>query len=403
MADKRFSGAPFGSQSARFDVSAIHPDNKKPGTYTEVPYCRKATSEEVRRLGPGTYEAAPGDFSPLVLQRKAAGPGWKREEETKRLSQMPHFLFKETLERNHLLRQSLGPGRYNMKSFVEILEEKPASELGVCSTRETRFKEDQKICNPGPGTYGNPYKLTEERAAKSASSKGLMENEKTINRLPQSAGSGLGPGTYNVKNFVAESLKHRAGKRGLYDLSISSRDQLIYGHFGSQHSLKLKEYEPGQYPKTSFTEELGSGYKKKHGTFGKIAQYPEVPTERMCRSTLAHCPRPSKSPGPGFYDVKPSFTPRPETGVPFLCSAKRFERKSCSLLSGNMNPVGVGRYDITKELHGKTATCFRAPFLSKSGRSFGNPTRYKFLEERMQPKNIHTATVRSPHISLITA
>ena len=32
----------------RFDVSGVHPQNKTPGTYTEVPYCRKATSKEVR-------------------------------------------------------------------------------------------------------------------------------------------------------------------------------------------------------------------------------------------------------------------------------------------------------------------------------------------------------------------
>ena len=31
----------------RFDVSGVHPQNKTPGTYTEVPYCKKATSKEV--------------------------------------------------------------------------------------------------------------------------------------------------------------------------------------------------------------------------------------------------------------------------------------------------------------------------------------------------------------------
>ena len=31
----------------RFDISAVHPQSKMPGTYTEVPYCRKATSKEV--------------------------------------------------------------------------------------------------------------------------------------------------------------------------------------------------------------------------------------------------------------------------------------------------------------------------------------------------------------------
>ena len=35
------------SLCCRFDVSGVHPQNKMPGTYTEVPYCKKATSKEV--------------------------------------------------------------------------------------------------------------------------------------------------------------------------------------------------------------------------------------------------------------------------------------------------------------------------------------------------------------------
>lgn len=31
----------------RFDISAVHPQRKLPGTYTEVPYCRVATAREV--------------------------------------------------------------------------------------------------------------------------------------------------------------------------------------------------------------------------------------------------------------------------------------------------------------------------------------------------------------------
>lgn len=82
MAEKKYKGAPFGTQTARysrstpiyviinfharefrtkyrvvfvylvfssrFDVSAVHPQNKLPGTYTQVPYCKKATSTEVK-------------------------------------------------------------------------------------------------------------------------------------------------------------------------------------------------------------------------------------------------------------------------------------------------------------------------------------------------------------------
>ena len=31
----------------RFDISGVHPQSKMPGTYTQVPYCKKATTIEV--------------------------------------------------------------------------------------------------------------------------------------------------------------------------------------------------------------------------------------------------------------------------------------------------------------------------------------------------------------------
>uniref|UniRef100_A0A8C5R9G4 Uncharacterized protein n=1 Tax=Leptobrachium leishanense TaxID=445787 RepID=A0A8C5R9G4_9ANUR len=380
------------TNESRFDISSIHPESKKPGSYTQVPYCRRANSEQASRLGPGSYEPAPGNFSPTVLQRKASGPGWKRELETKRLSQMPHFLFKETQERNRLLKQSLGPGSYNIKSFSELLEEKPSSERGVCSTRDVRFKDSQKVCYPGPGTYGIPHRLIEDRATKSASNKGLMEGGTAIRQVPKTAGSGLGPGTYKVESCIDETLEKVVGKRGPYDLFSGSRDQPVYGHIGSQVKM---ESEPGQYKMKSFTEEWESEHKKKRGFLGRIAQYPNVSAERLCCSSLVHCPRPANSPGPGYYDVKSSFPQKTGSNVAFLCSAKRFERKSCRLLSGSAHPVGVGRYDITKELHGKTTTCYMMPFLSKTGRYFATPMRGAVLQERIRYKNRHTPAVRS--------
>ena len=35
---------------SRFDISGVHPQSRMPGTYTQVPYCKKATSELVRLL-----------------------------------------------------------------------------------------------------------------------------------------------------------------------------------------------------------------------------------------------------------------------------------------------------------------------------------------------------------------
>ncbi|XP_073449558.1 ciliary microtubule-associated protein 2 [Aquarana catesbeiana] len=396
MAEKKFTGAPFGCQSARFDVSAIHPIYKKPGTYTQVSHCRRATSEQGRRLGPGTYDPAPGDFSASVLERKASAPGWKRAVETEKLTEMPHFLYRETWERNRWLKQNMGPGRYNIKSFTDLMEEKPSSVRGTCNTREVRFKENIKDCFPGPGSYGtggNPYSLIEERATKSASSKGIMDTEAGKCNSDVIKGSGLGPGTYNLKNSTNEVLQHTVGKRGPYDVFTGSRSQPIqYGYFATP---KRTPSEPGQYKVKSFIEEFEGEHQKKHGHFGKIAQYPKVPTERILCSSLNHWPRPVDSPGPGSYDTKTLFKTVRQSSAPFLTSAKRFEKKSCRLLFGSSNPVGVGRYDINKPLRGKTATTYRTSFLSKTGRYLSNPQRDKVFQERIQKSHTSSAVGRS--------
>ncbi|XP_069837746.1 ciliary microtubule-associated protein 2 isoform X1 [Dendropsophus ebraccatus] len=391
MAGKKFTGAPFGCQTARFDVSSLYPELKKPGTYTQVSYCKRATSDLERRLGPGTYEAAPGDFSPSVLERNASAPGWKRAEETQRLTEMPHLLYREAWERNRLLKQNMGPGRYNAKSFVELMEEKPSSVRGVCNTRDVRFKDQSKYSNPGPGTYGkggNPYALLEERASKSASWKGVMDSETSKYRTSASIGSDLGPGTYNIKASTEEILQHSVGKRGAYDLFTGLRSEPIpYGYFATP---KHNPSEPGQYKIKAFTEELENEQKKKLGKFGKIPQYPKVPGERVLCSSLAHWPRPINSPGPGSYETKPLFASVRTSSAPFLTSAKRFDRKSCRILFGSSNPVGVGRYNIEKPPRGKTATSFRTSFLSKTGRYLSNFERDKVLQERIQKS--HTAS-----------
>ncbi|XP_063795733.1 ciliary microtubule-associated protein 2 isoform X2 [Pseudophryne corroboree] len=369
----------------RFDVSAVYPKFKKPGSYTQVPYCKTATSETARRLGPGTYDPRTGDFNPFVLERVASTPGWKRAEETERLTVMPHVLYKETWERNRLLKQNMGPGRYNINSFLELTEKKPASLRGVCGTKDVRFKDDIKNCTPGPGTYGkagNPYTLIEERASKSASSKVIMDSE-TIKCSSESSNECVpGPGAYNLKCSIDETLKHVVGKRGPYDLFSGSRSQnILYGHFATPQCYQK---ELGYCDAKSFIEVLESDQKKKHGKFGKIHRFPKVPTDRIFYSSLAHCPRPLNSPGPGSYDVKPVFASVRQSSAPFLTSAKRFDRKSCRVLFGSDSPVGVGRYDINKPTSGKTATCYRSAFLSKTGRSSSDQEKEKALKERTQ-------------------
>ncbi|KAM4642806.1 ciliary microtubule-associated protein 2 [Discoglossus pictus] len=385
MSEKKFSGAPFGSQSARFDVSAVYPAYKKPGQYTQTPYCRAATSELKRRLGPGTYNDDFGDFSITTLQRKASGPGWKRAEETARLTEMPHLLYKETWDKMRFLKQNMGPGRYNLKSFVELLGSKPSSIRGACSTRDVRFKEDQKDCSPGPGSYGkggNPYALKEERAN---ISRGLMSSGDRKCTSSPNTGCDLGPGSYKLKSSIDETLSHVVSKRGPYDLFSGSRAQpVLYGYLATP---KAGDSEPGQYKVKSFTEELENEHKKKHGTFGTMSRYPSVPAERIYYSSLTHCPRPAKSPGPGSYEAKSIFTPTRPLSVPFLCSAKRFDNKASRILFASSNQVGVGRYDLTKPAHHTISGC-RSAFLSKSERSLTNSEKDKVLKERIQQKNM---------------
>lgn len=54
-------------------------------------------------------------------------------------------------------------------------------------------------------------------------------------------GSGLGPGTYNLKNSTNEVLRHAVGKRGPYDVFTGSRSQPIqYGYFATPVSKTFK-------------------------------------------------------------------------------------------------------------------------------------------------------------------
>jgi hypothetical protein len=96
-----------------------------PGTYTEVPYCKKATSKEVsstrmfnkhriykislqnRLLGPGTYCFDTGDFSERAVWAKARGPNWEWAFQLVRLSAIPHALFRREWEQRKHVRRLL--------------------------------------------------------------------------------------------------------------------------------------------------------------------------------------------------------------------------------------------------------------------------------------------------------
>ncbi|XP_043941435.1 lymphocyte expansion molecule [Protopterus annectens] len=384
MALKKYQGAPFGCQTARFDVTGIYPDSKKPGTYTEVPYCKIANSELERRLGPGTYNIEKGDFSAGVVERKASGPGWARAVETAKLAQMPHLLFKDLWDQKKFLKRKLGPGSYKIDDFIEVTQKRPLSVRGICDTREERFREQFKFCTPGPGTYGKggvPSAVMEEKASRSAGSRGILDSDSSIDRSPITIGCDLGPGTYNLKSSTDMLLNHVVGKRGPYDLFTGERaTPICYGYFAAPKQTK----SPDVYKVKSFVEELNEDGKKKHGVFGSYPQFPSPPTERIYHSTLSQCPRPPNSPGPGRYDTKPLSHPENQKQPPFLSSIDRFDSKAEKFFTGNFNPVGPGRYEVPRSPSSKTPRTYKSTFLSKTHRYLYDQDRDRFLRERIQ-------------------
>ncbi|MGH0140918.1 UNVERIFIED_CONTAM: hypothetical protein FKN15_073039 [Acipenser sinensis] len=301
----------------RFDVSGVYPDKKTIGAYTEVPYCKTATSELVRRRGPGTYNADTGNFSPAAVLRRAGGPGWKRAQETLRQNQLPHVLYRDVWERKRILKRKLGPASYKMKDFIELREERPASVLGVCESRESRFRSiTAEECDPGPGTYKVKDSL-QELLNRTVSKRGPYDVFTGPRSRHASTGHYVvlecvpGPGTYKVKDSLQELLNRTVSKRGPYDVFTGPRSR--HASTGHYVVLKTTNLGPGQYEIKSFVEDLQSKEKKKSGEFSSLLQYPSTPTERVGCSTLSHCPRPT-NPGPGCYNILESDKSRTAMG-----------------------------------------------------------------------------------------
>ncbi|XP_062578603.1 ciliary microtubule-associated protein 2-like [Saccostrea cucullata] len=195
MAEKKFNGAPFGTQTARFDVSGVHPKSKYPGTFTEIPYDKKSIDELNRRLAPGTYKVDVGGFNKKSVDERAAGPGWARAYEVERMAALPHLLHKDQWELKKLLQRKLAPGSYDIKDFLQVSDEKPRSIRGICQTRDQRFKENVAANEtPGPGTYGKggvPQAAVEEKAKKSTSTVGMLDAGSSTPRNLPTVGSEL--------------------------------------------------------------------------------------------------------------------------------------------------------------------------------------------------------------------
>uniref|UniRef100_A0A672TV39 Ciliary microtubule associated protein 2 n=1 Tax=Strigops habroptila TaxID=2489341 RepID=A0A672TV39_STRHB len=236
-----------------------------------------------------------------------------------RLSQLPHFQFKEIMKRRkRQVRDRLGPGTYNIKDFLQ--ETRPTSIRGICDTRDERFRDD---CFPGPGTYGNPYIPLDERDKRSPFSLCLQ-------------GSGLGPGTYSLRSSIGRGLQRAGGPRPCQRVS-GGRPKPTGG--GYQHLEQKKGTEVITVTVKSFLDELMSNENKKKGCFSTLPRDPGCPMERIFWFTLSQCPRKNVM-GPGSYNPKHYLVLPHSPTLPVDGEAHE--------IFSFQNPVGVGRYDTSK-------------------------------------------------------
>ncbi|CAI5777091.1 Uncharacterized protein PODLI_1B022008 [Podarcis lilfordi] len=381
---KGFTGAPFWSQTARFDVSAIYPDVKRPSTYLQAPYTKTVCSDLNRKLGPGTYSIDYGGFSSSHLHKKMSSSSWAKAQEAARLTKMPHFNFKEICSRTKALKAKLGPGTYEYSDFLQLQEKRPHSIRGICDTGAVRFKDRIRECYPGPGTYGNPYAALDKKEKRSVTALGIMDSKTSKCFAFPNVGSGLGPGTYNIKNGVDEMLKRVVSLKGPYETFTGDRSKpIVCGHYATDK----KSIELSGTTLKSFLEELESRDKRKHGTFGSHVWNPKCPSDRIFWATVSQCPREQYLTGPGSYDIKPIKRKEYENQPPFWIGAKRFDRKAYRLFVGNANPVGVGRYDTMKHEKYRKKIRYRSLYMHDTQRYLSNLERDKCLQERITPVN----------------
>ncbi|XP_075616683.1 ciliary microtubule-associated protein 2 [Balearica regulorum gibbericeps] len=328
-------------------------------------------------------------------QGKASASGWAGAEKGSRLSQLPHFQFKEIMKRRKRQQERLSPGMYDIRDFLQ--ETRPSSLRGICDTREQRFRDPHRDCFPGPGTYGprgNPYARLEERDKRSASTRGLMDSRTAKCALPADVGSGLGPGTYHPQSSIDEGLR-RLGGRG--PCQPFSRDRAKHAS-GGHHALERRRAEPSTGTVKGFVEELMFKENKKKGCFSTLPRNPGCPTERIFWATLSQCPREAYVVGPGSYNPNPigRSTYSSQFQPPFCSSAKRFDRRSYHLFTGNeqhqqhiaklvQNPVGVGRYDITEREKYPQKTRCQSLYRCDAQRYLSNLKRDACLLERLKP------------------
>ncbi|XP_055091161.1 ciliary microtubule-associated protein 2 isoform X3 [Symphalangus syndactylus] len=341
VATKWFTGAPFGVQSHRFDISAVYPNRKKFSTFTEAPYSTRY-SAQVSHIGPGTYSSKETCFSKRKLMNEV-DTGWAKAQEATRLTQLPHFQYQAIMKEKRLKNYYPGPGNY--------------------------------------GEKGNPYTKLEENAWNRSHSEGLMCRMSNKPHPRPHQGSGLGPGTYSFKSDLETYVARSVGTRGPYDTFSGDRSKpLPYGHYSMQEERprELMNFK-------SFVEELNSHHNKKHGVFSKLPRNPKTPTERIYWANLSQCPRTLATSGPSFW-LPQEKKCKPVNQPPFLLTSKGSGAKACQMIMGSWNPVGVGRYLNTWLMETKDRRQrYRSLFLSGSKRYLTDLARDTLMQERITP------------------
>jgi len=361
MAETKFAGAPFGSNCPRFSRSVV-----------------------TDRVGPGAYDTDVGAFDSFSVERRASGPGWARAYETSHMIALPYLLNKEEWQRKLELKRGLGPGSYDAK---DVVADKNFSR-GLLDAREPRFRESKVSITPGPGTYGKhgvPHTLLEEKSQEACGRVGLLDCGGPSGRNMPNLGSRLGPGTYKLHGSIDELMQKKVGTRGPYDVFSADRSKPIKtGHLAQQTSYNLG---PGQYSLKSYIDELSSHQNYKGG-FGRGAQYPVPPIDRIIVSNLNLNPRTPSEPGPGHYEPVDPTTQRQShivSAPAFLSSTERMDRMAIKFFTANFNAVGAGRYDVEKSEKHDVNGC-QSAFKSKTGRPSG--IHLRLLQERLRPQNI---------------
>jgi len=346
-------------------------------------YLTRMYRQREKAHGIQPYRIDWGDFHPSSVEMRSRGPGWRHQDKAKREAQTPRLLFREEARRRALRRRELGPGTYSLPDGVGAIGRKPGSRRGVIDSLAPRFAESASD-TPGPGTYGQrgvPAAAWEHYHRRSVGNKGILETGGKYD--PPPGGSGLAPNRYETNSSSVQQLLAKViSLRGPYDTFSTDRGTYNVGYQAMGKSPYLGDqigYDD------HFLNKWSDDYHQVHGKFGRYAQYPRRPTERMFLVDPVLAWKDPSSPAPGKYDLPSSSKESPNSKPPpFLSTSSRDDKKSMQLFLGINNPVAVGRYKPEKYMP-KDVNGFASSFRSKTQPP--NMRTFLALSERIKAKN----------------